>query len=284
MVFQNLWEELNSLKAILVDVRDSVSQFVAPSPRGRGLKSIRNARNFSSIYYNDNQYLKDAIIKALLPAPHSNNDYEVSIDIFTVTEFSLDILHSNDHLRDMVRKFIETENNLLESEILKMNIEIENSADIDTYNSSMQQSPRTPMAKNPTTIHTISLEDAPLLCESCSLNSKPVNNSKSLGPNKISSSKTIKEKAKTALVFGDSICSVCKITKVKLEANQKETSSSPLRWEFKDTQKNRDSQCYEYSPSTQTEGEVPSVPSRGNSKFRNKLNTARDELHFFEEF
>lgn len=279
-----MWEELNSLKAILVDVRDSVSlKFAAPSPKGRGLKSIRNARNFSSIYYNDNQYLKDDIIKALLPAPQSNNDFEVSIDIFTVSEFSLDILHNNDHLRDMTRKFIETENSLLESDILKMNIEIENSADIDMYNSSIQQSPRTPMVKTPTIIHT-SLEDAPLMCESCSLISKPVNNTKLSGTSKIASSKTTKEKAKTTLVFGDSVCSICKTTRIKLEANQKETSSSPLRWEFKDTQKNHDSLYYEFSPSTQTEGEVSSLPSRGNSKFRNKLNTARDELHFFEEF
>ena len=64
-------------------------------------------------------------IKALSPAPHSNNDFEVSIDIFTISEFSLDILHNNDNLRDMIIKFIETENSLLESEIVKMNIEIQ---------------------------------------------------------------------------------------------------------------------------------------------------------------
>ena len=228
--------------------------------------------------------MKEAIIKALSPAPHSNNDFEVSIDIFTISEFSLDILHNNDNLRDMIIKFIETENSLLESEIVKMNIEIQNAADMDMHNTSIQQSPRTPLIKTPSIINT-SLEEAPIICESCSMNAKPVNNTKLLGQNKAAASKVIKDRVKTTSLYGDSVCSVCKTTKTKLEIHEKEFSSSPLRCDLKNTQKNHGSLHDEYSPSTQTEGgEVTPLPSRGNSKFRNKLNTARDELHFFEEF
>ena len=275
----------------MVEIRDSFSTQCSPSPRGRGLKSIRNAQNFSTIFYGNNETVVQAVrdIARKNSSSISNNDFELPSDLFSIEKFSLDILHTDDILRETLKIFLESENEHLESEIQRLNNEIVNQTDEAndgscSSSSSIDFSPKLQ-------IDSIYSDEVaiPTICDSCLSTvflSKSLNNSRLLSnvhtraiPTKPKVKIVNNNEASSDLSFlKDSICSLCNVKICKINDNQEPSPSLRNNARNVIPVNNRNF--------SQEEEQVGgrSITKSKSSKFRSRLNSARDDHHFFEEF
>jgi len=246
----------------------------SPIKIGRGLKSLRNARNFSNLCYSGSDNIKNAVrssIQKKMTLLPSNNNSEVFYDedIFSVEYFSLELLHSNESLLQLVQQAIIAENEELHNEISQLSTAIESQSDMTMdYSSNSQDAKDNNSISPPSNV----FQPKP------SINKSNTSVSSSFVNTITIPLKGVSRKDKSKYISGNS-------PSIVVESGGYQ-SEKDLQLQYISTPSDRLStlslsQDLEDSPSIQSNN-ISSIPK--SSKFRNRLNSARDDLHFFDEF
>lgn len=307
---------MNVLKSILMDISEQSykrSIECSPAKSGRGLKSLRTARNFSSLYYDGSESIKEITREFIAKKFRSNNNsaHICDRDVFCIEEFTLELLHSSDPLREVIVESIESESVILEQQIRKLNTAMESQTDTERLSIAVP-------SPSPSSVElissNISMETPKIICEYCAakgsalvlrvkatkIDCGPLGGK---GKKLIDGSEAPLIKSTTGLSATaltkvhmkgvESICSVCCIAVKRLQQCADGTDTPYQRmegdhWVAIQSQRGTGSNL-EDSPSSYSSFSGPTeasrpLSSRGGSKFRTRLNIARDELHFFEDF
>lgn len=277
---QSLWREVKALKSILFEMGSNLA-VVRQGNTGRASKqSIAKAKNFSNLYYAEGKEGEN---------------------IYSIKKFSLDIV-ANDLSK--IKQLFETEQTSLEKEINQLNNEMDNQSE------SMLNAPDEPISSVITPFSSMDLSS--MICSICKskLSSKvdptkrgPVPNPKSKFTCSICKEKKLIQESK---IYGSNVgrnagaqmeeMLIQDFSKKLLLSSQSEATipgdkflSSNSNEQPDDDEKHRGNNNNNSSPGSLSLS-VPvssrsslSSGGRGSSKFRSRLNSARDELHFLDE-
>lgn len=277
---QSLWREVKALKSILFEMGSNLA-VVRQGNTGRASKqSIAKAKNFSNLYYSEGKEGEN---------------------IYSIKKFSLDTV-ANDLSK--IKQLFETEQTSLEKEINQLNNEMDNQSE------SMLNAPDEPISSLITPFSSMDLSS--MTCSICKskLSSKvdptkrgPVPNPKSKFTCSICKEKKLIQESK---IYGSNVgrnagaqmeeMLIQDFSKKLLLSSQSEATipgdkflSSNSNEQPDDDEKHRGNNNNNSSPGSLSLS-VPvssrsslSSGGRGSSKFRSRLNSARDELHFLDE-
>jgi hypothetical protein len=310
---QNLLIEVKNLKEIIYQSCDSVETsvdddhkpgFVSATGVKRGKRSITQARNFSQLYYDENSSIDGSLVS-------STHEPSVLDDFYSLKSFSLDLL--TQHL-NFIQEVFQCERSMLERNIEQLLLRLDNDINCKLDMEGMQLSPLDsdgllPVQKGigkpeKTAQKSILIDsssaDLCLACKATSIGKKkdkgiPLGSKgNSIGSMcascQLTKSKLISSKSDITISRHEethSTIAEAKTTKLK----QKTAKAGPdvkrthvLNIGSSLSSATTGSDLHSAGPHNNNEDSPGSLTPSRSGRFRSRLNSARSELHFLEDF
>jgi len=316
---QNLLIEVKNLKEIIYQSCDSVETsvdddhkpgFVSATSVKRGKRAITQARNFSQLYYDESSNIDGSLVS-------STHEPSVLDDFYSLKSFSLDLL--TQHL-NFIQEVFQHERSMLEKNIEQLLLRLDNDINCKLDMEGIQLSPLDSDALIPsqdnykgvgkaekTAQKSISIDSSSVdLCSACKATSLGKKKDKSI---------PLGSKSNSIMIIG-SMCASCQLIKSKLISSKSDitisrheethstiadATTTKLKQKTAKTvpdvkrthvlnigsslsNATTGSDLHSTGPHNNNEDSPGSLTPSRSGRFRSRLNSARSELHFLEDF